>query len=77
MTFATTVKILKEDQDLYAKYCVESQPPYDFELFCDLSNIKNRKLVSCIPAVSTHGEKQWLSKFIDWENEFNRSIIFL
>jgi hypothetical protein len=41
---------------------------------CDLYKLKGRRLVSCIPAVSTHGETQYLSKFIDWEKEFNSTL---
>ena len=37
----------------------------------DRGNKKHkRKVVSCIPAVSTHGETEWLSPLIDWEKEF-------
>jgi len=64
MTFATTVKIIKEDFDIYQKYCNTSTPD-DFRMFSELIKNKNRKLVSCLPAVSTHGETLWLSKFID------------
>jgi hypothetical protein len=70
MTFATTVKTLKEDLETFKKYCSTTHP-YDFEIFRELSG-KQRVLVSCIPAVSTHGETQWLSKFIDWEKEINK-----
>jgi hypothetical protein len=70
MTFATTIKIIKEDYETLKKFGVN-----DFGLFCDLIQCKKRKLVSCIPAVSTHGESQWLSKFIDWEKEFLNSFM--
>jgi len=69
MTFATTVKIIKEDLDIYKKYCSTSHP-YDFQMFTELISTKSRKLVSSIPAVSTHGETEWLAKFVDWEKEF-------
>ncbi len=73
MTFATTVKVLKEDYNVYVKYCSTTHP-YDFQLFCELRETKKRKLVSCIPGVSTHGETQWLSKFVDWEKEFQSTM---
>ena len=69
MTFATSVNILKQDYETIKKYGIN-----DFGLFCNLIQEKNRKLVSSIPAVSTHGETRWLSKFIDWEKEFNESF---
>jgi hypothetical protein len=73
MSFATTVKILKEDLNVYVKYCSTTHP-YDFQMFCELINNNKRKLVSSIPGVSTHGEIQWLSKFVDWKKEFNSSL---
>lgn len=69
MTFATTVKKVKEDRHLYVKHCDDAFPR-DFSLFCDLY-LKGRKLVSCIPAVSTHAEIEWMSPLIDWEKEIN------
>jgi len=73
MTFATKVKTMKEDYDLYTKYC-SGKYCGDFQLFCDLIQNKQRKLVSCIPGVSTHGETFYLSKFIDWEKEYLQSF---
>jgi hypothetical protein len=66
MTFATTVKTLKRDYDVYMKYCSTTHP-HDFEMFYELT--KYSSLVSCIPSVSTHGENMWL---IDWEKEFEK-----
>jgi hypothetical protein len=72
MTFATTVKIIKEDIEIFKKHCSTTHP-YDFEIFRDIYK-KGRRLVSSIPAISTHGETRWLSKFIDWEKEIKNSI---
>jgi len=68
MTFATTVKIIKQD------YHILAEGPNDFCIFCNLIQNKNRKLVSSIPAVSTHGETEWLSRLIDWDKEFFNSL---
>jgi hypothetical protein len=68
MTFAAKVQTLKEDLDIYMKYCSRS-PPNDFGMFCELIQQKKRKLVSPLPSVSTHGETQWLAKLVDWEKE--------
>ena len=73
MTFATTIRIIKEDIDVYRKYCVTHS--LDFQMFTELISHRNRKLVSSIPGVSTHGETQWLGKFVDWEKEFNSSLV--
>lgn len=72
MTFATRVNTVKNDYDIFNKNC-NGDNPGDFAIFCELVKTKNRKLVSCIPAVSTHGEVQWLSKFVNWDKEFNES----
>jgi hypothetical protein len=72
MTFATTIKTIKEDLEIYKKYCVVH--PLDFQMFSELIFYKKRKLVSAIPGVSTHGETKWLGKFIDWEKEVNSSL---
>jgi hypothetical protein len=45
-----------------------------YDLLKELNKYKNRKLISALPAVSTHGETQWLSPFINWENEFTTSF---
>ena len=69
MTFATRVSIIKQDLQIYKKWCSGTHP-YDFQMFLDLKKINNRNVVSCIPAVSTHGETAVLSPFINWEHAF-------
>jgi len=65
MTFATTIRILKQDREVYERFCREPIPS-DFQMFCELLQHRNRKIVSCLPSVSTHGEVEWLAPFIDW-----------
>jgi hypothetical protein len=72
MTFASIVKTLKQDYEIFKNHC-SGNIPNDFGIFCDLYK-KNRTVASCIPAVSTHGEVQWLSKFVDWHKEFVDSL---
>ena len=69
MTFATRVITIKKDLDIYKKYCSGTHP-HDFQIFIELKKYNNRNIVSCIPAVSTHGETANLSPFINWEQEF-------
>ena len=69
MTFAVKIKTIKQDINVYGKYC-GGRNPYDFQMFCELRN--TRKIVSCIPSVSTHGEIEYLAKFIDWDKEFHQ-----
>ena len=68
MTFATKLKTLKEDYDLFVGI------PADFQLFSTLRINKQRTIASCIPSVSTHGETDWLAKFIDWNSVYENSI---
>jgi hypothetical protein len=72
MTFASKVKTLKEDYDVFAKYC-KNKDPQDFQIFCELKK-RNHNVVSCIPGVSTHGETKWLSPFVNWTEEYDKSI---
>ena len=75
MTFASRVQTMKDDYDVFNKNCMYYHPiPNDFHIFCELVQKRKRKLVSCIPAVSTHGQNGYFSKFADWENEFNMSF---
>jgi hypothetical protein len=68
-TFAVKISTIKSDIEIYNKYCSGTHP-HDFQLFLELKRLHNRNVVSCIPAVSTHGETQQLSPFINWEQEF-------
>lgn len=71
MTFATMVSTIKNDLEIFEKYCLTGHP-YDFQIFTELKYEKKRNVVSCIPGVSTHGETRWLSPLINWEEEFNK-----
>lgn len=67
MTFATTVKILKEDWDDFVMYC-HTGYPYDHAMFLHLGEKKGRRVVHSVPGCSTHAEVAWLSPLVDWEN---------
>ena len=73
MTFADHVNVLIEDYNIFNKHCPQKGVPNDFKIFCELIQNKNRKLVSCIPGVSTHGQNEYMSKFVDWNNEFTKT----
>lgn len=73
MTFGTHVKILKADLPIFTHFCSGGHP-HDFHIFVNLKERNKRKLISCIPAVSTHGESALLSPFVDWEQEFKRTL---
>lgn len=65
MTFATTVRTVKDDYPIYEEFC-KTGYPYDDDMFRTLNVRKNRHLVSSIPGVCTHSEIAWLSPHIDW-----------
>lgn len=64
MTFAATVKTLKEDESILRKW-TNGNHPNDFQMFLELRE-KSRTLVSSIPGYATHGESRWLSPLTDW-----------
>lgn len=68
MTFATSVKILKEDLDVLTYYN-SGAFPHDFIMFRYLLENKKRKLISSIPGYSSHMETAYLSPHVDWEKE--------
>jgi hypothetical protein len=68
MTFGANISILKEDYDVFKEGCSHGNIPHDFGLWQFLINNKNRKLISPLPGVCTHGETIYLSPLIDWEN---------
>ncbi len=70
LTFATTVKQLKKDYDIFLKHGTG-----DFAMFCDIyKSDPDVRLISAVPSISTHGESIYLAKFVDWDKEFYNSI---
>ena len=65
MTFASTVKVLKEDETILRKWTNIGHYPDDYKMFLELRE-KNRILVTSVPGYSTHGETAWLSPLTDW-----------
>lgn len=65
MTFATSIKTLREDASIWDKWTSGSHPN-DFQCFLELRE-KGRSLVTPIPGFSTHCEPRWASPGIDWE----------
>lgn len=64
MTFASTVRTLREDESILREFTKGSYPR-DFEMFLALR--ENQKgLLTPIPGYSTHGETAWLTPLIDW-----------
>ena len=72
MTFAVKMKTFKEDSIIIKKFS-SGKIKNSFQMFLALNKENKRKVVSCIPAVSTHGETAFLSPFIDWEKEFYKN----
>ncbi len=65
MTFASKVKTLKEDKDIWFSH-TDGTYPRDFEAFITLRK-KGRSLMTPIPGYSTHTEIEWLSPLINWK----------
>ena len=72
MTFGVRVKTIKEDFNTIVQFCQHIHPE-DYKLFTELR--KKRKLISCLPAVCTHGETLYLAPFVDWEKEAANKIV--
>ena len=64
MTFATTVKTLKEVEPILRKHTTGTYPR-DFDMFLELRE-NNRILISSIPGYATHGETAWLTPLTNW-----------
>ena len=70
-TFASTIKILREDYNIIAKWA-NNDYWNDFHMFLELRE-KGRTLLSPLPGYSTHGETAWLTPLINWEEEILKS----
>lgn len=68
LTFAASLKTIKEDYDVFHQHSA------DFVIFQILVKHKSRQISSCIPSVSRHGETEWLAHFVDWETVSNESM---
>jgi hypothetical protein len=65
MTFAAKVSTLKRVEPILRKH-TQLKYPQDFQIFTDLRE-QNELVITPIPGYSTHGETDWLSPFINWE----------
>ena len=65
MTWATRAGTIKEDYALYEKFCSDGFPR-DYELFRYLITQRHRKLISAVPAKSTHCEVSHLAPLVNW-----------
>jgi len=65
MTFASTVKTLKEDSSVFDRW-TRTKHPYDCQIFVELAH-KKHKLISSLPAFSTHGETAFLAPLVEWD----------
>lgn len=66
MTFATTVKILREDQRVWNRHTHGSYPN-DFQAFLELAR-RSRRLITPLPSYSTHCERAFAAPGVDWAN---------
>ena len=73
MTFAVKFKTLKEDYSTIIKY-LKNKIPQDYVMFRDLIINKSRKLASCIPGLSTHGQNPCLSPLVEWDKVVKKNL---
>lgn len=74
LTFAVKVSTLRADEKVWRR-CIRHKVPDDFLAFSRLGKArffyrpfgKKRTLIHPIPAMATHGERAFLSPFVDWE----------
>jgi hypothetical protein len=65
MTFASMVKTLKQDWAIFDRW-TQTKHPYDCQMFIELAR-KKHKLISPLPAFSTHGETAFLAPLVEWD----------
>lgn len=65
MTFASTIKNLKECEPILRKWTLGTHPD-DFRMFIELQT-QGKILITPIPGYATHGETAWLSPLTDWK----------
>jgi hypothetical protein len=70
MTFATTVKNIREDKEDMINLHTGKPLPMGGASFRMLAS-KGKGLISSIPAYSGHAEERWLPYFRNWEEEAN------
>lgn len=61
MTFATKIKTLKEDYDVWKKY-TDGVHPHDHHIFTELNKEKRRRLAVCIPGVACHCDLEYSTR---------------
>jgi hypothetical protein len=64
MTFAATVKVLRQDRNIWDRH-TRGRTPNDFSAFMDLA-CRSRRLITPIPSYSTHCEPAFAAPGIDW-----------
>lgn len=73
-TFASKAGIIKEDYPVYEQFC-SGGFPLDFAMSRHLITQRNRKLISAVPAKTTHCESAYLAPLIDWQKCLETSEI--
>ena len=64
MTFASTIKTLKECESILRKWTSGTHPD-DFRMFIELQT-QGKILITPIPGYATHGETRWLTPLTNW-----------
>ena len=74
MTFASTVQILKEDREIFQRWCGgDDKWTHDFQLFTELS--MKRSLITPVPGYATHMDTWVMGKMVDWKDVLDRTTV--
>jgi len=72
MTFASKASFLKEDIDIFYKWCGGTDNwTHDTQLFTELSN--KRSLITPIPGYATHLDSWVIANLVDWKSVLDRT----
>ena len=72
MTFATRVGSLRQDKDLFYKWCGgDDKWTHDFQLFTAISETKG--LITPIPGYATHCDTWVIGHMVDWKDVLDRT----
>ena len=73
-TFALSYKTLLEDIDVHQRFAEQGIQQGHHDKFIELFRVKNRRLVTCVPAYSTHCEHEHLAPCGDWQQVMKLSV---
>lgn len=78
MTFVASLAVLLEDEATIRIFTsVVTAPPDDFHMWLALGTTRGRLLISPLPGVATHGEKNYLAPYCSWDTIGQQALEYL